>query len=203
MIIFINLKGGHDMPLDNQKIRGQFSLLAWNSSNDYDYVCLTTLWKGKKKSNSPSEKITVMWSHENSYGVIGSKVGDFIDVYLRTDEHEGIFVRRKIAIDLIECFTGLKICEVEFIENPKAKFLSKDKPRIKRAKWLPNEEVDIVLLYSNNYIINETDQIKTDFFTVKRISTGDNWFMCDENTATKLMKKGYSQLLIEQSDIPL
>ncbi len=64
----------------------------------------------------------------------------------------GVFTHREIAQRLAETFTGLKIKELEWFENPREKTLKSGKPRIRRAKWLPEREVDLVYLYSDHYL---------------------------------------------------
>ena len=45
--------------------------------------------------------------------------------------------------------------------------------RVRRAKWLPDREVDLVYLYSDHYLdAREPVSAQTDFFTVTRM---DAW----------------------------
>ena len=43
----------------------------------------------------------------------------------------------------MDTFTGLKIKELAWFENPREKTLKNGKPRVRRAKWLPEREVDL------------------------------------------------------------
>ena len=52
----------------------------------------------------------------------------------------------------MDSFTGLKVKELAWFENPREKTLKNGKPRVRRAKWLPDREVDLVYLYSDYYI---------------------------------------------------
>ena len=97
-----------------------------------------------------------MWADESVYGppTPGCKVGDFIMTWLMGSERLncGIFARRGIVQYLAETFSGLKIKELEWFENPREKTLKNGKPRMCRVKWLPEREVDLVYLYSDCYI---------------------------------------------------
>ena len=62
---------------------------------------------------------------------------------------------REIAQRLKDTFTGLKIKELAWFENPREKTLKNGKPRARRAKWLPDREVDLVYLYSDRYLMPE------------------------------------------------
>src|SRR5699024_12545247 len=55
----------------------------------------------------------------------------------------GVFTHREIAQRLMDTFTGLKIKELAWFENPREKTLKNGKPRARRAKWLPEREVDL------------------------------------------------------------
>ena len=90
-----------------------------------------------------------MWADESVYGppAPGSKVGDFIQTWLMSSWDCGVFTHREIAQRLMDTFTGLKIKELAWFENPREKTLKNGKPRARRAKWLPEREVDLVYLY--------------------------------------------------------
>ncbi len=49
----------------------------------------------------------------------------------------GVFTHREIAQRLMDTFTGLKIKELAWFENPREN-AEKWKPRARRAKWLPD-----------------------------------------------------------------
>ena len=55
----------------------------------------------------------------------------------------GVFTHRAIARRLMDTFTGLKLKELAWFENPREKTLKNGKPRARRAKWLPDREVDL------------------------------------------------------------
>ena len=189
------------------------SITAWAveakscKDDDYGYVNIATTWKDKKMPVKPqnNEKIEAMWSHESVYGVIGCKVGDFIETYgLSSSLQEGVFTHRTIAEKLIKIFSGLKINEIEWKENPLGHTLKNGKPRLKRANWLPEKEVDIVHMYSDAYIdVRDPKPITTDFFTVIRQEKGyeKNWFMCTQQTKEKLEEMHFENIKIVERTI--
>ena len=129
---------------------------------------------GNKKScprPDQCEKMEVMWADESVYGspAPGSKVGDFIQTWLMGSWDCGVFTHREIAQRLMDTFTGLKLKELAWFENPREKTLKNGKPRARRAKWLPDREVDLVYLYSDRYLdARNPSPAETDFFTVTR-----------------------------------
>jgi hypothetical protein len=176
---------------------------------DYDYVTIGVTWRGKLNLENPNEceKTQVMWSHDSRFGVVGSKVGDFIGCYGQgSANQEGIFTHRPIAELLIKTFTGLKYHELEWHENPLEKMLASGKPRLKKPKWLPEKPVDLVHLYSDVYVdVRSPRLVETDFFTAFRwdgkadgwkIDTKQTWFVCNDKTAKKLSKSNYTCLRI-------
>ncbi len=175
--------------------------------DDYGYVNIATTWKGKDMPSKPKEgeKIDAMWSHESVYGIIGPKVGDFIETYgVNASLQEGVFTHRSIAEKLLDLFSGLKMNEVQWRENPLEHTLKNGKPRVKKAKWLPEKEVDIVHLYSDTYIdVRSPCPITTDFFTAIRQEKRheNNWFMCTEQAKEKLESIGFENLKIEKSTV--
>jgi len=184
------------------------SITAWNveaksfKNDDYGYVNIATTWNGKDEPLKPNRGLTeAMWSHESLYGVIGSKVGDFIEVHgVNSSWQEGIFTHRSIAEKLISLFSGLKINEIQWRENPLEHKLNNGKPRTKKAKWLPEKEVDIVHLYSDVYIdVCNPQPITTDFFTAIRDERP--WFMCTRQAKEKLIKMDFENLKIIERTI--
>ena len=175
--------------------------------DDYEFVNIATTWKGIILPQKPLEnkKVEVMWSHESLYGIIGSKVGDFIQVFgINASLQEGIFTHRNIAQNLVASFTGLKINEVFWLENPLENYLNNGKSRKKRAKWLPEKEVDLVHLYSDNYVnAKQPKSITTDFYTVIRNNNSyeSNWFMYTEAAKVNLEKMKFKNLKISYSEI--
>ena len=180
--------------------------------DDYAYVTLAVTWKGKNYLERPTEcEITkVMWSHESLYGVIGAKAGDFIECYGQgASNQEGVFTHRHIAEKMINTFSGLKINELEWFENPLEKKLTSGKPRIKKAKWLPDRDVDLVHLYSDIFVdVEKPVPVETDFFTVIRwdiMKKGKKnlsaWFMCTKPASQKLRNMGFKNLNIKKVTI--
>ena len=114
------------------------------NGDDYGYVNIMYRYGGKMPCPRPDqcEKMEVMWADESVYGppAPGCKVGDFIMNWLMGSCNCGVFTHREIAQRLAETFTGLKIKELEWFENPREKTLKSGKPRIRRAKWLPERE---------------------------------------------------------------
>ena len=182
--------------------------------DDYGYVTIGVTWKGKSTLENPNEceKTKVMWSHESPFGVVGSKVSDFIGCYGQgSSNQEGVFTHRDIAELLCQTFTGLKYHELDWYENPLEKTLSFGKPRLKKAKWLPEKQVDLVHLYSDVYVdVRNPTHIETDFFTAFRWDGKANgwkrdirhtWFMCSDTAAQKLISMRYTGLYIERKEI--
>lgn len=175
--------------------------------DDYGYVNISTTWKGKDMPSKPKENelIEAMWFNESLYGVIGSKVGDFIETYgVNASLQEGMFTHRSIAEQLDKTFSGLKVNEIQWRGNPLEHTLNNGKPRIKRAKWLPEKEVDIVYIYSDTYVdVNNPQPVNTDFFTAIRakIDYEHNWLMCTQQTKEKLEAMKFKNIRIVESTI--
>ena len=84
------------------------------------------------------EYIKVTW---NDYHSKGNVIPDFL--------YGGYIVcKREIAKELKQKFESLEIGELEWYKNPK-EIVAKD---IRRLRWLPKEEVDLVHIYSKKYI---------------------------------------------------
>jgi hypothetical protein len=180
--------------------------------DDFSYVSIAVTWKGKDYLERPTEceKTKVMWSHDSIYGVVGSKVGDFIECYGQgANDQEGVFTHRHIAENLVNTFSGLKINELEWLENPLEKVLVSGKPRVKKARWLPDRDVDLVHLYSDVYVdVYNPVSVESDFFNVIRwdiVKHGKKWlctwFMCNESTSKKLKKMGFKNLRVKKATI--
>lgn len=80
------------------------------------------------------ERIRVTW---NDYLSKGNLVPDFL-------YSSYVICKREIAMELKQKFKSLEIGELEWHKNPK-EIVAKD---IRRLKWLPKEEVDLVHIYS-------------------------------------------------------
>lgn len=178
--------------------------------DDYSFVTIAVTWKGKKYLEIPTEtdKTQVMWSHESAYGVVGSKVGDFIDCYGESSVlQEGIFTHRNIAELLTKNFSGLKYNELIWHEKPLEKKLKSGKLRAKKAKWLPEKQVDLVHLYSDQYIdVRNPKPVETDFYVIFRENKGGanwrhTWLVCSDETAKELKKLNFACLYIEEATI--
>ena len=179
-------------------------------SDDYGYVNIMYRYGNKKPCPRPEqcEMMEVMWANESIYGspAPGCKVGDFIMTWLMGRERLncGIFARREIAQCLAETFSGLKIKELEWFENPREKTLKNGKPRMRPVKWLPESEVDLVYLYSDCYIdVRNPVPIQTDFFTATRMDAwGETtWFMCIPKAAEKLITMDFENLTVKEATI--
>ena len=178
------------------------------TGKDFNYVNIMYRYGDKIPCPRPEqcEKIEVMWADESVYGppAPGSKVGDFIMTWLMGSQICGVFTHRQIAQRLMDTFTGLKIKELEWFENPREKTLKNGKPRVRRAKWLPDCEVDLVYLYSDHYIdAREPITIETDFFTVTRKDAWgvSAWFMCTAKAAKKLVAMNFENLDVKETTI--
>ena len=116
----------------------------------------------------------------------------------------GVFTHREIAQRLMDTFTGLKIKELAWFENPREKTLKNGKPRARRAKWLPDREVDLVYLYSDRYLdARNPSPAETDFFIVTRMDAWgvSTWFMCTPEAAEKLIAMNYDNLAVKETTI--
>ena len=175
---------------------------------DYGYVNIMYRYGGKKSCPIPEqcEKMEVMWADESVYGppAHGSKVGDFIMTWLMGSWNCGVFTHRDIAERLTGTFSGLKIKELEWFENPREKTLKNGKPRVRRAKWLPERDVDLAYLHSDYYIdARNPTSTETDFFTVTRMDSWgvSTWFMCAPDAAQKLIAMDFENLAVKETTI--
>ena len=95
------------------------------TGEDYGYVNIMYRYGNKQSCPRPDqcEKIEVMWADESVYGppAPGSKVGDFIQTWLIGSWDCGVFTHREIAQRLMDTFTGLKLKELAWFENPREK----------------------------------------------------------------------------------
>ena len=95
------------------------------------YVNIMYRYGNKQSCPRPDqcEKMEVMWADESVYGppAPGSKVGDFIQTWLMGSWDCGVFTHREIAQRLMDTFTGLKIKELAWFENPREKTLKNGK----------------------------------------------------------------------------
>ena len=178
------------------------------TGKDFGYVNIMYRYGNKKSCPRPDqcEKMEVMWADESVYGppAPGSKVGDFIQTWLMGSWDCGVFTHREIAQRLMDTFTGLKLKELAWFENPREKTLKNGKPRARRAKWLPEREVDLVYLYSDYYIdAREPASAQTDFFTVTRMDAWgvSTWFMCTPQAAEKLIAMDFENLTVKATTI--
>ena len=104
----------------------------------------------------------------------------------------------------MDTFTDLKVKELAWFENPREKTLKNGKPRVRRAKWLPEQEVDLVYLYSDHYLdARNPTPAETDFFTVTRLDAWgvSTWFMCTPEAAGKLIAMDYDNLAVKETTI--
>ena len=119
------------------------------TGEDYGYVNIMYRYGNKQSCPRPDqcEKLEVMWADESVYGppAPGSKVGDFIKTWLMLLGLRSIHPPGDCPA-LMDTFTGLKLKELAWFENPREKTLKNGKPRARRAKWLPEREVDLVYL---------------------------------------------------------
>ena len=104
----------------------------------------------------------------------------------------------------MDTFTGLKLKELAWFENPREKTLKNGKPRVHQVKWLPEREVDLVYLYSDCCIdVRNPTLPQTDFFTVARLDAWgtSTWFMCSPKAAEKLIAMDYDNLSVKETTI--
>lgn len=102
------------------------------TGKDFGYVNIMYRYGNKKSCPRPDqcEKMEVMWADESVYGppAPGSKVGDFIQTWLMGSWDCGVFTHREIAQRLMDTFTGLKLKELAWFENPREKTLKMVNP---------------------------------------------------------------------------
>ena len=95
------------------------------TGRDFGYVNIMYRYGGKQSCPRPDqcEKLEVMWADESVYGppAPGNKVGDFIQTWLMGSWNCGVFTHREIAQRLMDTFTGLKVKELAWFENPREK----------------------------------------------------------------------------------
>ena len=95
------------------------------TGKNFGYVNIMYRYGNKQSFPRPDqcEKMEVMWANESVYGppAPGSKVGDFIQTWLMGSRNCGVFTHREIAQRLMDAFTGLKLKELEWFENPREK----------------------------------------------------------------------------------
>ena len=75
---------------------------------------------------------------------------------------------------------------------------------MRRARWLPEREVDLVYLYADHTIdARDPTPAETDFFTVTRMDPWgvSTWFMCTLETAGKLAAMDFENLDIQETTI--
>ena len=178
------------------------------TGRDFGYVNIMHRYGSRQPClrPDPCEKMEVMCADESVYGppAPGSKVGDFIMTWLMGSWNCGVFTHREIARRLSDTFTGLKIKELEWFENPREKTLKNGKPRVRRARWLPEREVDLVYLYADHTIdARDPTPAETDFFTVTRMDPWgvSTWFMCTPEIAGKLAAMDFENLDIQETTI--
>ena len=121
------------------------------TGEDYGYVNIMYRYGNKQSCPRPDqcEKIEVMWADESVYGppAPGSKVGDFIQTWLIGSWDCGVFTHREIAQRLMDTFTGLKLKELAWFENPREKTLKNGKPRVRRAgRWIWSTSIPTAIL---------------------------------------------------------
>ena len=108
------------------------------TGEDYGYVNIMYRYGNKQSCPRPDqcEKIEVMWADESVYGppAPGSKVGDFIQTWLIGSWDCGVFTHREIAQRLMDTFTGLKLKELAWFENPTIQFVLEPDSLRKRVR---------------------------------------------------------------------
>ena len=190
------------------------------TGEDYGYVNIMYRYGNKQSCPRPDqcEKIEVMWADESVYGppAPGSKVGDFIQTWLMGSWDCGVFTHREIAQRLMDTFTGLKLKELEWFENPREKTLKNGKPDAPRAQWMPGRGVGRrtecgwgregtrCSLAPASYLVARTPSpAETDFFTVTRLDAWgtSTWFMCTPEAAKKLVAMDYDNLSVRETTI--
>lgn len=102
------------------------------TGKNFGYVNIMYRYGNKQSCPRPDqcEKMEVMWADESVYGppAPGSKVGDFIQTWLMGSWNCGVFTHREIAQRLMDAFTGLKLKELAWFENPREKTLKTASP---------------------------------------------------------------------------
>ena len=102
-------------------------------------------------------------------------------------------------------FTGLKVKELAWFENPRKKDAEKTESPVRAGpSGCREQEVDLVYLYSDHYLdARNPTPAETDFFTVTRLDAwGEStWFMCTPQTAEKLIAMDYDNLAVKETTI--
>ena len=178
------------------------------TGEDFGYVNIMYRYGNKQSCPRPDqcEKMEVMWADESVYGppAPGSKVGDFIQTWLMGSWDCGVFTHREIAQRLMDTFTGLKIKELAWFENPREKTLKNGKPRApgpsgcRSGRWIWCISTPTTILTPR-----EPVPAQTDFFTVTRMDAWgvSTWFMCTPEAAEKLIAMDYDNLAVKETTI--
>ena len=117
---------------------------------------------------------------------------------------ERILFRPFFSLLLLLSFSPFCTYEPTSQIHPREKTLKNGKPRVRRAKWLPEREVDLVYLYSDHYLdARNPTPAETDFFTITRLDAwGEStWFMCTPQAAEKLIAMDYDNLAVKETTI--
>ena len=178
------------------------------TGEDYGYVNIMYRYGNKQSCPRPDqcEKMEVMWADESVYGppAPGSKVGDFIQTWLMGSWDCGVFTHREIAQRLMDTFTGLKLKELAWFENPREKTLKNGKAACagpsgcRSGRWIWCISTPTTILTQENLL-----PAQTDFFTVTRMDAWgvSTWFMCTPEAAGKLIAMDYDNLAVKETTI--
>ena len=101
----------------------------------------------------------------------------------------------------MDTFTGLKIKELEWFENPREKTLKNGKPRARRAKWLPGGRWIWCTSTPTTILTQEIRlPLKPTFFTVTRMDSWgmSTWFMCTQGAAEQLIAMDFDNLTVKE-----
>lgn len=187
-----------------------YELSAQIEGDDYGiYATITTSPKSTDVPATPRRNVLtpVMWTNETVYGVTpGAKVADCVEVFgYNASDQEGLFMTRSVAERIRAEFDGVQLSELCWYENSLATTLRNGKPRQGHPSWLPAGPIDLVHLWSDVYvdIRNSPPVLPRGLFTATRCQGMgfNNWFLCDENTATKIGEWGIRNLRIRAVEI--
>ena len=127
------------------------------TGKDYGYVNIMYRYGNKRSCPQPDqcEKMEVMWADESVYGppAPGSKVGDFIMTWLMGPWNCGVFTHREIAQRLMDTFTGLKIKELKWFENPREKTLKSGPGGFRSGRWIWCISTPTTILTQENLLL--------------------------------------------------
>ena len=116
-----------------------------------------------------------------------------------------MFTHREIAQRLMDTFTGLKVKELAWFENPREKTLKKRKAPCAPGQVAAGAGGGSGVPLPPTAILTPEIPLppETDFFTVTRLDAWgvSTWFMCTPEAAENLIAMDYDNLAVKETTI--